>query len=235
MGDDDLEAKEEQSLTWTIPKSSAHIEEMGLIFEPLENMTVDDALVIKRVTVEGPIDTSLNLALEEVEAWQNPFPIRLTQMTAYSGLWDLIDGCLYGSCADCGLNTYGHTRMSDGQITWRLSPQFGPMNGVSFRVQGGLRSYQLYFVEGGIELYKQNGAMMKLGAQAFAWEYGETYDVTVKMDGGSIVISIGDEPVLSCIDADPLTEGCLGFVVREGSRCAYDRVDIKMATSSLKA
>ena len=95
------------------------------------------------------------------------------------------------------------------------------------RSQGALRSYGLGFAPGQFVLYKNDHGYQPVASTPFQWRHGQSYGLSLRVDGNRLVGSIGGGPELTWWDEEtPYLNGQIGLSNFAGCHTRYDAVEI---------
>jgi ADP-ribosylglycohydrolase len=136
-----------------------------------------------------------------------------------------------------GLLITGAREWRDYEVSADVTPHLAAAAGIAARVQGLTRYYALEL--GGREHARiVRGDGETLAACPFAWEYGRTYQLTLRVRGRQITACIDGEPVLECAD-DAYDCGGVALLVTEGRTATtsihvHPDVDPKSHTPSVR-
>ena len=223
------------SLEWTIPVVQGMITEIGIEFRVEQNNTTYSGPVyVDEFRWHGPARLSLDFA-DAVPAFG-----AIAGWTYAKGHWRLEDNAYVGSCADYGETYTGSPEWTDLDVEACLTPERGPWHLVLARVQGCRRSYGAGLgPDGRLVIVKNLDGRWEVAASSpYAWRTGISYRIGVTVRGTRVEVRAqqeGDSPhsqVLSWEDMsnEPLTHGCVGLSVREGSRLACTSLEVRTTT-----
>ncbi len=174
----------------------------------------------------GQPDYVLDFSKSGMAVW-NPFYADLSQTSYSKGIWEIVEGAAYGSCADHGELFTGDVSFGDYTVEARIRPQTGQVHLGMIRAQGAMRGYLAGFWGDELVILKNRCGLKRLASVKFPWERGRDYALTLKAEGPRLTVSVG-EAILSVEDREePYLRGCYGFAVREGSRCRIDWFVVK--------
>ncbi|TVY07852.1 ADP-ribosylglycohydrolase family protein [Paenibacillus cremeus] len=215
------------SLEFNIPSlRGVCLEHAGIEFIPMDGKGVKGpSLVcyIDDVKFSGKPNYSVDFAGERLEKWTG-LHIEVSQMTYLRGIWTLEDGELSGSY-------YGEPAESyTGQLEWEdyrfesvVVPKLGDHHRVSFRVQGGIRSYAVGFAPNGkLVLYKNDNGYSVLTEAPCDWTLEQAATISVKAEGNRFQIAVNGAPYIDYRDENqPYLSGMVGFSNAGGSHTHY--------------
>lgn len=117
-----------------------------------------------------------------------------------------------------GLLIQGTREWTDYTVSADVTPHMVASAGIAARVQGMRRYYALLLCAGGtVRLTKALDGIRILGEAALTWEFGQTYELRLQVEGTRIQAWVGDRLVFDVEDNDrPLTEGAMALVCEEG-------------------
>jgi hypothetical protein len=129
----------------------------------------------------------------------------------------------------------GRGLLSQGTVDWtdyRVSAPFIPhmcaAAGIAARV-GGLRRYYALLLRRGdkAQLVKMRDGETILAEADFPWQFGETYHLSLQVQGNRLTGSINDSVLFDLEDRDnSLSAGAIALVCEEG-RCSFEHVAIE--------
>lgn len=147
-----------------------------------------------------------------------------------SGYWRSEKGAYVGSGAELGETYTGNPEWRDVQISAVLRPESGFWHLVLARVQGCRRSYGLGLgPDGQIVVVKNlDGKREVVAYSSYRWHTGIGYRVDVTVNETTIELLVHEEGnslhfqrvLWEDTSEEPLTRGCVGLAVRDGSRLA---------------
>jgi hypothetical protein len=90
--------------------------------------------------------------------------------------------------------------------------------GIAARVQGMGRFYALLLCKGGkVRLVKALDGNRLLAEAEFPWKFGETYLLTLQVEGSRIRAFVDNQPIFDALDPhDPLSSGGIALVCEAG-------------------
>lgn len=137
-------------LSWKIPELDGRlITEIGIVCEEVpdrrNNQGIKDArgdmlLFLDCLKADGSPSYGVDFTKERTESW-SVFQQEVSQFTCLKGHVFLEKGKLHISCADFGETYTGGYDWSDYRAETSICPLAGDHHYLSFRVQGGVRSY----------------------------------------------------------------------------------------------
>lgn len=207
-----------QTLELAMEVRDACVDRVGFELLAPEGVEAD----ILSLDYAGQPDYVLDFSKSGTAVW-NPFYADLCQTSYSKGIWEIVDGGAYGSCADHGELFTGDVSFRDYTVQAHIRPQTGSVHLGMIRVQGAMRGYLAGFYGDELVILKNRCGLKKLAARKLPWERGRDYALTLQAAGPRITVSVGDA-VLSVEDLEePYLHGCYGLAVREGSRCRIER------------
>ncbi len=137
-----------------------------------------------------------------------------TQFTTYSGFWRLEQEAYCASGIEFNESYTGDIHWKNVALTAAFEPVTGNRHFVQLRVQGGLSSYALGFIEenkAGI-LKKIDGEYHILAVVDYDWEQGQAYTFLAKAQGKTLSLLInGDQVVATEDNENPYLQGQIGL------------------------
>jgi ADP-ribosylglycohydrolase len=219
-----LEPNEAHHFGWTIPDlDGLPIAEIGL--ELSSERRADGTLYLDWLTWEGTPHVNLT----------NPAAGRMSRKAWVNGL-DHFEGWHdYRLIQDegTGLLIQGTRDWTDYQASARLTPHMAASCGLAARVQGMKRYYALRLDrDNRARLVKALDGETVLAEAEFAWQFGETYDLTLTVTGNRLRASINAHPLFEAQDdVRPLTGGAVALLITEG-RLAAEAVWVQPVSPS---
>ena len=128
--------------------------------------------------------------------------------------------------AGMGLLMQGTREWRDYSLTAEVTPHLVKRAGIAVRVQGLTRFYGLFLAQRNrVQLVRMlHREEEVLGEADFEWNLGETYELTLKVDGDRLVGKVEGVALIEVTD-DALDCGAVGLVIEEG-RLGVDRVEV---------
>jgi ADP-ribosylglycohydrolase len=129
-----------------------------------------------------------------------------------------------------GLVITGMREWSDYSVQARITPHLAKAFGLAVRVQGLERYYALLpSGKNAIKLIKRLDGEIVLAERAFAWEFGQPYDLQIAVRGSRISATVDGKLLFNVEDRErPLTCGGIALVCEEG-RIGTDEVSVRPA------
>lgn len=108
-----------------------------------------------------------------------------------------------------------------------ITPHLAKAFGLAARVQGLERYYAVLLCNPNtIKLVKRLEGEIVLAEEAFAWEFGQPYDLKLSVSGDQILVSVNGTPLFEVEDeGPPLRGGGIALVCEEG-RIGTDEVSV---------
>lgn len=124
-----------------------------------------------------------------------------------------------------GLIMQGTREWRDYSVSASVTPHLARRCGIAARVQGLTRFYGLLLASGNrLQLTRMLHQEEVLGDCEFEWHFGETYQLSLEVNGNSLTAKVDGIALLEATD-DALDAGAMGLVIEEG-RIAISRVQI---------
>lgn len=222
-----LAADEWMSLEYPIPQmNGACIEHAGVELIPMDGKGEKGPSLVCHIDdmiFGGKPNYCVDFAKERIEKWTG-LHLEVSQMTFLRGIWTLEDGELSGSFAGETAEAYtGTLEWENYEFTSVVVPKLGDHHRVSFRVQGGIRSYAAGFApEGKLVLYKNDNGYSVLCEAACEWKTEEAAEIAVKAEGNRFQVSVNGKQLIDYIDeSNPYLTGMIGFSNAAGSHTHY--------------
>jgi len=129
-----------------------------------------------------------------------------------------------------GLLIQGTREWTDYRVSADVTPHMVKAAGIAARVQGMRRYYALLLCsDGKARLLKALDGNTVLAEADFAWEFGETYDLSLEVVGTRLRAWVDGQQLFEVDDADrPLTGGGVALICEEG-RTATEIVTVRPA------
>lgn len=229
-----------RELSWKIPELDGRlITEIGIVFEEIaEHGTCPDSigegrdmhLFLDYLKADGSASYRVDFSKEWTEDW-SVFQREVSQFTCLKGHVFLEKGKMHLSCADFGETYTGGYDWRDYRVETSICPLTGEHHYLSFRVQGGVRSYFAGLGPGGmLELCKKTReGITCLQRTAVSWKQGETYKIAVTASGNRLRVEACGK-VLETIDEEaPYLYGCIGFRTQAGSHLCSEGFTVQPA------
>ena len=117
-----------------------------------------------------------------------------------------------------GLLMQGTREWTDYRVSADVTPHMVTSTGIAARVQGMRRYYALLLCnDGKARLVKALHDVSVLAEADFAWEFGETHDLSLEVVGTRLRAWIDGQQVFNVADTDqPLASGAVALVCEEG-------------------
>jgi len=127
-----------------------------------------------------------------------------------------------------GLLIQGTREWTDYRVSADVTPHLVKAAGIAARVQGMRRYYALLLCgDGKARLVKALDGNTVLAEADCAWEFGETYDLSLEVVGACLRAWIDGQQLFEVDDADrPLTGGAVALICEEG-RTATETVTVR--------
>jgi hypothetical protein len=127
-----------------------------------------------------------------------------------------------------GLLIQGAREWTDYEVSAPITPHLFKAGGLAARVQGMRRYYALLLSDqSSVQLVKALDGERVLAEAPFIWQFGQTYTLSLRVQGSRIVAAVDGKVVLDYTDEDrPLTGGAIALVCEEG-RFGCDSVRIQ--------
>src|ERR1019366_5374582 len=117
-----------------------------------------------------------------------------------------------------GLLIQGSREWADYKVSTEITPHLAKAVGLAARVQGMQRYYALLLcVDGTANLVKMLEGQAVLAKKDFKWEFGQSYPLSLEVNGTRIRAWCGEQFLFEAADTDrPLTSGAIAIVCEEG-------------------
>ncbi len=222
-----LAAGKDATLSWRVPDTHSYpIAAVGLQIQGsggqhgtvyLDYLTWDGT---PEITLKRPYDREYNRLLRGTgptmwkQAWIDGFDSRerLADLDYWPESYRLIQN------KGRGLLMHGTRDWTDYQVTARLTPHMCEAGGVAVRVQGLMRYYALLVDRQTTRLVRAfEGKDTVLAEIAGGWEFGSTYEVSVRVKGNHLTGLINGKEVIAAEDPDhQYTGGGIALIAQVG-------------------
>jgi ADP-ribosylglycohydrolase len=206
-----LEAKTNADLAWTVPDTGGFpIAEIGVEVE-------GGRLYIDFLTWDGTPETTLRKPTAGT-AWRDAWVNGVSEFASWGEPFRLIQN------EGTGLLIHGCREWRDYEVSSKVDLHLVERAGIAVHVQGMRRWVALVLCrDGRVRLVKSRDGERVLAEAPFKWEFDETYDLTLRVDGDRYVGSVDGKVVLEAVDEDrPLREGAAAFLITEGRIGAHE-------------
>jgi ADP-ribosylglycohydrolase len=222
-----LQGDEWMQFEYRIPRMTAAVlEHAGVELIPMDGKGPKGkslVVFIDDVDFTGKPDYEVDFSKERLEVWTTVHT-EVSQLSFLRGLWTLEGGELSGSFSGETAESYtGLLEWDDYSYEAVVVPKIGEHHRISFRVQGGIRSYAAGFAPNGkVALYKNDNGYSTLQETDCAWKHGEAATIAVKAVGNRFEVSVNGNLLISYTDeSSPYLTGMIGFSNDGGSRTHY--------------
>ncbi len=209
-----------QTLRWTIPAmQDVCLSQAGLSFRNMCSDTWKGLFFLDDLDWgERPAfsQTFRNLKMEYGAA---------EQWTYLRGYWRLEEDGYHGSGTEINETYTGDLQWNNLDISLKFKPLVGDMHGLSFLVQGAMRSYCAVLTPGKLSLLKKkDGNFEELTSTDFDWQTGQSYQLEVKISGNEFMLKT-DQAVLEWRDKEqPYRYGQIGLLTGAGCHTCFEEI-----------
>lgn len=210
-----LEPGDAAVLTWIVPEVGGYpIAEVGI--EATSAARTSGVVDLDFLTWEGAPDTTF-VKTESGTAWRETWVNGVDHYHDWEEPFRLIQD------EGTGLLIQGCREWQDYEVSSTVAIHLVERAGIAARVQGMCRWIGLFLCRDGyVRLVKSLDGERTLAEAAFPWEFGGSYELTIRCDGSRITGSVGDRLVLEATDENrPLDGGGVAFVLQEGRIGSY--------------
>jgi len=212
-----LEPGADHEFEWRVGDTGeAPIAEIGV--EISSERRANGAAYLDYLTWDGPPDVVLTRPADGGTMWRRAWVNGVDQ---YDPWWPepyrLVQN--YG----IGLLMQGTREWTDYRVSADVTPHMVTSAGIAARVQGMRRYYALLLCNDGTDghpmarLVKALDGNMVLAETDFAWEFGETHDLSLEVVGSHLRAWIDGQQLFEVDDADrPLAGGGVALICEEG-------------------
>jgi ADP-ribosylglycohydrolase len=222
----ELEPGAEAVLMWRVEDTGgAPIAEVGI--EIASNQRADGTLYLDYLTWRGTPEVTLQRPEETGRLWRRAWVPALDHEERIELLDFWPDTYRVIQNEGHGLTIQGTREWEDYETTASITPHMCRSFGIGARVQGLCRYYALLLGEGGkVSLFKALDGDSVLAEANYAWQFGETYVLGLKVRGDTLISTINGQEVLRYQDQNrPLLSGAVALICEEGRfHCEYVRI-----------
>ena len=228
-------------LSWQIPDTIGElISEIGIVTDGTLPVYLDSLCVM------GEPYYHVDFSQERTERWTS-WHQEVSQYTRRTGHLFLENDKLHLTGAEEAEAFTGSPNWKDYSFCADICPLKGEEHYISFRVQGGMRSYFAGLGPGGsFEIWKKSRKEMKrLAVAPFSWKCGKTYEITVTARENTLAATVKhkkmqDENIPATLEVtlqvtDPETpymHGCIGFRTGKASHLSCSGFSVAPAGSA---
>ena len=220
----DLRPGADGALTWPVPDTAgAPIAKIGLaLSNPAAGSSLSGAVYLDYLTWGGAPHLTLTRPNGPGVAWRQAWVDAVSKFASYAEPIRLVQN------EGTGLLIQGTREWEDYTVSADVTPHMADAAGLAARVQGLQRYYAVRLAPGGkLQLIKQLDGLLVLAETECAWQFGETYTLTLSVVGPRLAASLNDEPVFDVVDTDrPLLGGAVALLVEAG-RTSTQRVTVR--------
>lgn len=214
----EIAANGEAVLTWRLPETQGYpIFEIGLELTSANPLGVDGAVYLDYLTWSGAPSTVLKRPDDNLsEMWKHAWVNNVSQ---FQTRWE---GLRVTNGDGIGFIAQGTRDWINYRVTSQIMPLLTNAWGLAARVQGRERYYAVMFDKtagGQVRLIKRMHDETLLASERFDWQYDQTYEVTLEVNGNAISAAIGGKTIFTAYDNDPvrLAGGAVALIVDTGS------------------
>jgi ADP-ribosylglycohydrolase len=218
----DLLPGEVAHVEWQIPDlGSAPIAQVGIVVssrEPAQGMLHLDTL-----SWEGSPNVNFRRPAESGTMWKRQW---VNAADFFENDWEEAFRVIQNR--NRGLVITGTREWADYSVQTSITPHLVKAFGLAARVQGLERYYALLLTDRNtLQLIKRLDGETVLGEQAFAWEFGQPFDLQMTVMGNQISASVNGTLHFNIEDEDrPLIGGGIALIAEEG-RIGTDEISIR--------
>lgn len=199
-------------LEWQVPDlDGAPIAQVGLFVSSEES--AEGVLYLDRLSWDGPPNVSFNKPLDSGKMWRRQWVNAADYFeNGFEEAFRVIQN------RGRGLVITGAREWTDYSVQSTITPHLARAFGLAARVQGLERYYALVLSNRNtIQLLKRLDGAIVLAERAFAWEYGQPYDLQISVRGDRILAWVDRALLFEFEDLDrPLAGGGIALVCEEG-------------------
>lgn len=213
-----------QSLSFTIPaRRSMYITEVGAVVRHEMDSPWNGSIWIDDLDWDGQPDFWFDFKRARNEYGA------ASGWTYLRGYWRLVNGGYHGSGYGVNESYSGDIDWQDYTLTVQLIPLLGSHHLVLARVHGAMRSYALGLAPGGkVALYKNDCGYRRVLEAPFAWELGQSTELSLACRGNHLSASVDGKAVFEWRDEEkPHLAGQIGLANFAGCHTRFERVDVR--------
>lgn len=207
---------EQQTLTWQLTEAAAApIAEVGVELSATQRS--DGTVYLAHLTWDGAPDTVFERPAHNGTLWRRAW---VDAVDHFQPNFD--ESFRLAQDEGTGLLMTGTREWADYEVSTPLTPFLLAAGGLAVRVQGLRRYYALLLVDDQcIRLVKALEGERVLAEAALPVTWGRTYELRLRVRGAHLEAWVDQQPLFAVEDSDqPLLNGGIGLVVREGSLAA---------------
>ncbi|MCY1489025.1 ADP-ribosylglycohydrolase [compost metagenome] len=209
-----------QDYEFTIPDGNGEaVDEIGILVEYFGRLKFLGRLFLADFSVSGKGRAVIDPA-KEVHEWGG-----ITRFTWNRGHWSLQQGRIHAHTATDADAWTGNAYLRDVSVVAELQPLSGASHLVVARAQGTSRFYAAGFENGEAVILLENHGTTILARSPFRIEYGRSYAVDLKVEGGKLTFFVDGERVLQADDAT-LSYGMAGLRMASAGRMSIGRLEV---------
>ena len=211
-----------QTLEWQIPyMQDVCLSQAGLSFRNMASEVWKGVFYLDYLDWDGNPSYSQNFQTLRIEYGA------AEQWTYLRGFWRLEDDGYHGSGIELNESYTGDLDWEDMNLKLKIKPLIGDLHGVSFRVQGALRSYCAALLPGKLCLLKkQDGDLKEMASIPFDWELEQSYQIEVLTEGNVFNMKLKDT-ILTWEDKDsPYLHGQVGLLSGAGCHTCFEKLQL---------
>ena len=201
----------EHEFSWKVPDMGGQpIAEIGI--EIASSQRADGTVYLDYLTWNGIPTVTWSRPYDGGTVWQRAWVDGLDQLQFNREPYRLVQN------AGTGLMIQGTREWEDYSVTADLTPHMCEATGVAVRVQGMRRYYALLLCRDGlVRLVKELDGTKILGEAHIGWEFGQTYDLKLEVQGNRLKGWVRDQCLFDLTDpGEVLTSGAVALVCQEG-------------------
>jgi ADP-ribosylglycohydrolase len=217
---------EAHTFTWTVPDTGAQpIAKVGLAIRPVGGHA--GAALLDWLTWDGAPAVSLTRPARGGRMWRHAWVNAVDKFDDHPR-WTEPSRLIQNRGE--GLLAQGSRDWHDYEVSADVTPHVAESVGLAARVQGLTRWYGLRLVRGDtVELVRSYHHQTVLATHEFAWTFGRTYDLSLRVVGRELTAAVDSEVLFRYHDPEPgLESGGVGLLVTEG-RTATSAVNVRPA------
>ena len=215
-----LLAGNSEELLLTVPKEANPVFEVGVKVEGTGKLYLD------WLTWEGTPEVTFTRpehkgsGKDAPTMWRNAWINAVDSLTGWQESFRLVQN------EGVGLIMQGTRDWKDYEVTADVTPHLAKRAGIAARVQGLGRYYALELKAGNkLQLMEVLHDEIVLAETEFAWEFGQTLELSLKVHGDQLIGSINGQHLVTA-SSNTFSDGAIGLLIEEG-RSATNTISVK--------
>jgi ADP-ribosylglycohydrolase len=222
-----LNPSEWRTLTYTIPAwTDACLSEVGIVIRNTGEIWNTGSFYLAEMDWSGVPDFKTTFACAKPETGA------ISEWTYLRGYWRMDAGTYHGSgIGECETYT-GDIAWTAYEASTEVTPLIGDYHNLLVRVQGASRGYAFGLSpDNTVTLYKKDRSYEPVATAAFAWQHGEIYQLTVRVQSNQLeAIVQGQNQSVTLTwqdDSSAYQTGQVGLGTWHNSHSAYHSLAVR--------